>query len=241
MANQVGRNVLTGVVAITAAIGGAMGVSRAMHARTTGASVAAGMNVPSTQQDRFARIIDQEMSPLLNDPRFEQELQRRAGPGASQDRAREIGAELTQRGILRLTPEDLGEFTRLRLALAQRNEAVCATLWTGHGDNSQVAVALSQLDDNDLHQWLRLSTRAAVLELNGRAPVIPDQSALADGLHAITAAVQGEERTTLDTAIAAGTAAPPATGCAAIRIILREAQRLEPGLRDRFLRALSAV
>lgn len=240
MANTGNRNHLVGVIVLTALLGMTMKAVREMHSEPTGASVAAGMSVPCAQQERVGQIIDEEMRPLLHDPRFVFELERQGGANAPPERDRQIAAGLTARGVLRLQSADLEDFTRLRLMMATRSEAVCAGIWSGRVDNTEVATAISQLGDDDLHKWVRISTRAAQLELGATVPVQIDASAFDEGLDAIAASVEPNDRAALAAARAAGGSATPLQGCAAIRIILREAPRLEPGLRDRFLRALSS-
>ncbi len=232
--------VITVIAAAVGAVGGSVALRGIRHSQTSGRAVAAGMNVPMGQQDRFGRIIEEEMGPLMRDPRFEQELQRRAGPGADQARARAVGAQLTAQGLNRLAPADLDTFTQLRLQLATNSEAVCAGLWSGHTDGAAIAASLARLNDPDLHMWLRLSARAASLELGANGPVQVDQSAIGEALGQISAAATPEDRAAIEAASQAGAAAPPAQGCAAMRAILRGTPQLEPTLRVRFIRALNA-
>ncbi len=235
------QSVLVGLFVVAGAVGGRLALDQFRHRQPSGASIAAGIQVPAAQQDRFGRIIDEEMGPLLRDPRFQQELERRIGPRGTQEQARALGQQLTARGIGRLPLEGLDGMNRLRSILATNSEPVCVGLWTGNPPQSAVASALASLPDDDLRLWMRLSTQAARMELGSPTPAVPDTDALRNGLQQIQALVPEADRETFAATMAAGTSATPAQGCSAMRAILALTPRLEPALRERFLRAFAAM
>src|SRR5690349_21177096 len=101
---------------------------------------------------------------------------------------------------------------------------VCSGLWTGDLDMAAMAGALSQLGDDDLRSWMRISARAGVLELESTDPVVHDELAAAEGLDAIGATLSESDRGVYDATLEAGVDADDASGCRTLLWMLRGAQ-----------------
>jgi len=189
-------------------------------------------------------ILRSEMKSFQSHPALKKQLKEIASQGLSSvevnSRSRRLGQDLVRRGIPRLSSQDLDEWNRIRIMMAERSDAMCAGLWSGTLTPDGVDSGLSTLGEPDLRAWLQVSSRAGILELEFASPVPVDPDALEEGLRAIALALPESERIRLAEVIQQGTAAKAVDACYATRVLLPGAQRLEPRLRERFLRALAS-
>lgn len=192
----------------------------------------------------FEEIFQSEMQGFQSHPRLKAMMADVAAQTTTNAEARtrgqELGQELVRKGIPRLTPEDLDEWNRIRLLLAQSSEAMCAALWSGRLDQGLLISALSSLPQRDSRAWFRLSSRAAILELESSSPIPADSTAVLEGLEVIVRTLAPSDREHFLETLDKGVDAPPGDGCAAARTLMTGARQLPPAQRARFLRALAS-
>jgi len=192
----------------------------------------------------FEEVFQSEIQDFQSHPRFKAMLADVAAETRTSAEARirgqELGQELVRKGIPRLPPQDLDEWNRIRLLLAQDSEATCAALWSGSLDQGRLISALSSLPERDSRAWFRLSSRAGILELESVQPISADSAAVLEGLEAIVRTLAPSDREHFLEILGQGVDAAPPDGCAAVRTLMTGAQRLPPAQRGGFLRALAS-
>lgn len=193
---------------------------------------------------RFEEIFQSEMQDFQSHPGLKALMTEVAAQTRTSAEARakgqELGQELVRKGISRLPPQDLDEWNRIRLLLAQGSDAVCAALWSGRLDQDLLVPALSSLPEPDSRAWFRFSSRAGILELESVSPIPADSTAVIEGLDVIAQTLAPPDRQHFLQTLDKGVDVPPADGCAAVRTLMIGAQQLQPALRARFLRALAS-
>lgn len=85
-----------------------------------------------------------------------------------------LGAELSQRGLPRLSEPELVSYATLRSRLLASSDETCAAM-VGSGDLHAAMAAFDALSDDELRAFMRITTHAQSLELaGGPRPVTPE-------------------------------------------------------------------
>lgn len=155
------------------------------------------------------------------------------------------GAQLSARGLARLTSEQLERRARIRLALMDEADVrICAAWSTGTATPDIVVPVLAHADSAALDEWMDLAMAAAAAELRQapeRAAYDEDDVLLLFEL--IGRQLPGSDRKRfwrVVTAVDAGMASD-AAACWLDRTIYRTALSLEPEVRGGALRTLIAI
>lgn len=193
--------------------------------------------------DRIESVMNAEMAPINRNPRYlrrlEEVTRRESSADAKSRAARELGAELSSRGLARLPFGELREWNRLRLALT-RSESLCSSFWRGGATSRDLFLQLAAFSDADLHSWFRVLFLAGQLELDARDAVAIDQNALTEGFVAIRDSLPEHDAELMQRVLEAGPNASTSDSCRVARWTHEGASRLPAGLQERFLRALAA-
>lgn len=118
------------------------------------------------------------MAKRMRDPELDS-LLRAATEGLTYDESKKRGAQLSARGVLRLTREQHLQRVGIlaKVASMPGQEALCAAMWTGRVDEQNFFEALGQLDSTEQSQFARLVRDATLAELRNepRAIIATDE------------------------------------------------------------------
>lgn len=200
---------------------------------------------PSLTRDdrlRIARVIDRSMREVLSDPALDAKLSRAMGaPVRTPVERNQAAHTLSARGISGLPAAQLDEVFAIKLALAKSSPLLCAGMWNGRVEQSEVFVALARLPQPQMERWMSLSAQSITVAMRpGFVPAPEDQPAVDAVISAAEARMDEARRTRFQQTIDQGPDAPPLDGCAAWTALLEAARdSSEPGLRERFYRAMA--
>lgn len=185
---------------------------------------------------RLELYIRQHKDDLFSSPAVREKFK-----GLSRAAAREEGARLSHLGLKRLPSQDLVRWNELKLAMADRSESVCAGFWTGKIDQEQVSQVLNELPQQEMEDWMGLSSKAASLEAEGKpAPSLPADAATR-GFMQVRNGLQEPQRTRFQTAAAAGIKLADPEACWTMKTLMKAIPEMPDAARDEFLRALASI
>lgn len=142
----------------------------------------------------MAEISNPYLEALELNPRFKERFQ-----GMTPEKARVEAMKLSERGLKRLTTEDLLLRARiLNHILENSDERTCAAITRG-GDESkpyQLKV-LESLPDDMLKDWMGLTVRAVQAELNGGLYVLPTDSEVQAGFMELAESLSAKDKSAL--------------------------------------------
>jgi hypothetical protein len=238
-ANWATRAAITGGV-VAASVG--IGVFRRTAAENQ--LIAAVPAHPSLTRDdrlRIARAIERSMGAILSDPTLDAQMSRAVGAPVRTPAERNRAAHtLSARGISGLPSAQLNEVFAMKLALAQASPLLCAGMWNGRVDQSEIFAALARLPQRQMERWMQLSSDSIRVALRPGF-VVPneDQPAIDAVISAAAARMDEPRRTRFQQTIDQGPEAPPLEGCSAWTALLEAARDSEPALRERFYRTMA--
>ena len=190
----------------------------------------------NSHKTRLRRILDAHSAQLAQHPIWASWI------SAHKSDPKSSFKQLPAKGIRRLAADRLTEWNRLRLVLATASPDVCEQLWTGGVSENALFNALAAIPESDAIGWFALSREAGALEIQqSRLPEI-DDDAIADGIKVIASELKNQhERERYSTLIVRGENLRGPEACEALKGTLTGAITMPPPLRERFLRALSAI
>ncbi|HEX2871225.1 MAG TPA: hypothetical protein VHP33_08215 [Polyangiaceae bacterium] len=182
---------------------------------------------------RFDDALDRALSPVVQASGLGREL-----GSMTSSQARILSRDLARRSVVYLGARDLEEWGATRARVARASKAACARLWKG-GDDSFFGPAVAQLGPESLEQYTRLLGRALALRLEQKAPPPTVTGVLARGLTAIAEQLPDDARAKFE-ADAKRSDVSDERACELFLTLSSGAEKLEPGLRVEFYRALAA-
>lgn len=196
-----------------------------------------------TREDRLrvARAIERSMGAVLSDPTLDAQMARAVGAPVRTPAERNRAAHtLSARGISGLPSAQINEVFALKLALARSSPLLCAGMWNGRVDQSEIFAALARLPQPQMERWMQLSSDSVRVALRPGF-VVPneDQPAIDAVISAAAARMDEQRRTRFQQTIDQGPEAPPLEGCSAWTALLEAARDSEPALRERFYRTMA--
>ncbi|MFO0562974.1 MAG: hypothetical protein U0269_33445 [Polyangiales bacterium] len=205
------------------------------------ASVPAHPSLTRDDRLRIARAIERSMGAILSDPTLDAQMSRALGAPLRTPAERNRAAQtLSARGISGLAVAQLSEVFAVKLALARSSPLVCAGMWNGRVDQSEVFAALARLPQPQMERWMQLSADSVRVALRpGFVVANEDQSAIDAVISAAAARMDEPRRTRFQQTIDQGPEAPPLEGCSAWTALLEAARDSEPALRERFYRTMA--
>lgn len=233
--------VVGGLISIVISVGTAAYVRNKLHDDALLQLVPTHPSLSRDDRLRLGRAIDANVGEFGRDPTLDAQLTRVVGfsvhDAASRNRA---GQVVGARGVTALSAAQLDEVFAIKLALARSSPALCAGMWNGRGDQSEVYAGLARLPDAQMRRWMELSVigmRAAIRP--GFALPPEDTEALSLVVTHAAERLQGEQRTRFQRAVDQGPQAPPLEGCATWIDLLDAARQEAPALRERFYRTMA--
>jgi hypothetical protein len=190
---------------------------------------------------RIAQAMRRSMSVLPSGSELDAQLARAlAMPVRTEAERNRAVRTLSARGISALSLAQLDEVYAIKLALARSSPIVCAGMWNGRADPSELYVALARLPQAQMERWMQLSTEGLRLALRpGLSVPNEDQAAIEAVIEAAAARMDETQRTRFQQTIDQGPEAPPLDGCFAWTALLEAARDSEPALRERFYRTMA--
>ena len=162
--------------------------------------------------------------------------------GKSPAEASALTQEQSHAGLKRLSPEDLLLWNRLRLAIAERNPALCARFWSGGGPPPNALLdTLNQMDQAEVDGFIGVSLRATVAEVENRPFEAPRPAAFRTAMPKIKEGLAAAEVHRLDRVLGQGVSAPADDACWAVKVFMRDSSRLTATERDGFLRFIASL
>ena len=245
---------IVAVVSVAAAVGAYVGIKegiKAFQARKAKQTATAGWGLEPAARDRIFTVLEREMKPLLEHPRFKayqkQELAaaKAKGTATKVDElafSKELGRMVVARGVPRLPDADISAFHGLKKKMVFASKRMCPCFWDPSTcTDADIMDGLSRLSVQELEIWSRMSAAAAFAEVDATAPFPETQDDFQAGLTAIAERLPASKRARFDAIIGGsdGTAASKADQCFAIQSMFTGADALPPADRIRFARALA--
>jgi len=187
---------------------------------------------PSPVASAYEEALDRALAPVM----AQREVQAKLG-AASAGQARLLARQFAASSIQYLGPRDLELWQSVRLAVARASPDACARLWKG-GSTEFLGPAIVGLGDETLDAYTEMLGRALALRLERKPPPEPAAGAVEHGLAAISAELAPGERAAFDTDVKRRDLSD-ARACELFLDVSTGAQKLEPGARTDFLRALA--
>jgi len=165
--------------------------------------------------------------------------------GETVDRTKEeawLKDRISIRGVPRLGDQDLTDFHALRKRMIFSSDRTCACAW----DNSRCSMAdmmegLARLSEEELARFSRLTSRAAILEVQALAPLPSPEAEMQAGLKVILDGLPPPDQERLLRTFDDPKGAPPAEQCFTVRTIFTGAESLDESAYVRFVRAFLTV
>lgn len=237
----VGLGIAGAVISLGISVGTAVVVRARLQENALLSLVPAHPSLTREDRLRVGRVINATVGEFGRDPSLDAQLTRAVGftvnDHASRNRA---GQLLGARGVTTLSAAQLDEVFAMKLALARSSPVLCAGMWNGRAEQSEVYAALARLPDAQLQRWMTLSMtgmRAAIRPGFTLPPEDTDALSLV-----VTHAVERlpvEQRTRFLRAVDQGPQALPLEGCATWIDLLESSRHEEPALRERFYRTMA--
>ncbi len=187
---------------------------------------------PRASPSSYDEALDRALEPVLAG----RELGAKLG-AASPAQVRLVAREAAQTSIRYLAPRDLELWQEVRLRVARSSRAACSRLWQG-GSTDFFGPAVAALGDEPLRQYTEMLGRGLALRLERKPPPEPSAGALERGLDAI-ANLQPEPGRARFRADLSRRDLDDARACELFLAVSTGTERLEPGARTDFLRALA--
>jgi hypothetical protein len=185
---------------------------------------------------RFDDVLDRALAPVV----AESELRRQMGTLTSAQ-ARLVARDLAQRSIPYLGGRDLELWAATRAQVARASKPACARLWKG-GDEAFLGPAIAELGPEALEAYVQMLARALALRLERQrvAPPSPREPALTieRGFAAIAQTLPADARAAFERD-AKQRDVSDARACELFLTLASGSDKLEPGLRADFYRALA--
>jgi hypothetical protein len=193
-------------------------------------------NITHTPEEDSSDEPTRETKKLLD-----QEFRAVAGPQRQDEvRARMSGTpDLAARGLHRLSARELDELVPIRLRLARLSDPLCRAMWEGGqpSDPDEFMRALITLSDKEKRTWARVTTRAAILEIDQHpapaAELIPREA-----IDESATRLPESRRAAFTSAFDPSSNPPASDGCLALKELMEHASSLPAALRERTYRAL---
>lgn len=191
---------------------------------------------PAAWTERTKDIFVEEVGDLLRSDAFK--TWARAHPEAGQA----AGADLSSRGMARLTDEDMERLRRLKRRLAEKSPALCEAFWTGQAQISMVHQALQEhLSESEVRDWLRINTLATKLELEDRVPARKvKQDDVGTVLLTLAGTMEAAQRDRFINTLQQGESARGQDACKAFLIMADASDVLKPADRSTLARFIVA-
>jgi len=241
------------IVSVAAAVGGYLGMKegfRRHNARKAKQAATAGWGLEPEVRDRIYGVLEREMKPMIDSPRFKDYQKREVaaarargtntdGVGFSKD----LGRMLVARGIVRLPDADMATLHGLKKKMVFASKRVCPCFWDpATCSEADVMDGLAHLSPTELETWSRVSAAAALAELEATTPVRDTQADLMTGMTTIADQLPTNRRQRFDAIVAradATTGPSKADQCFAMQTLFSGADAMPPADRVRFARALA--
>jgi hypothetical protein len=192
---------------------------------------------PGRTLSRFDDELDRALSPVMS----QSDLRGRVGALTS-SQARLVARDLAQRSIPYLGARDLELWAATRARVARHSPPACTHLWKG-GDEAFLGPAVAELGPETLEAYVQMLARALALRLeqaraeHGPAPR-SSSTALERGFATIADQLPPEERARFEVDVKRSDVSDP-RACELFLALADGAEKLEPGLRTDFYRALA--
>lgn len=182
---------------------------------------------------RFDEALDRALSPVME----QAEAQRKLG-AATTHQARLLARELSKRSVPYLGPRDLELWAATRARVARASPRACAQLWKG-GDDAFLGPAIVALGDEALEAYTAMLARGLALRLERKPPPSVAPSSVERGLRTIAEALPEEVRAGFERDVKRADVSDD-RACELFLMLADGAEKLEPGARVDFYRALAA-
>jgi hypothetical protein len=170
---------------------------------------------------RIARLMSEEMQPLLESAGFKQRMQ-----GLSQSDANALAFKLSAEGLLRLSDQQL--ISRAHLlseAISLADEETCAAQLRGPTPE-QAQQLLANLSDASLREWSKLSAEASAASLRDAPRLSPDQAGIQEAFRSILVSLPEAEASRLANALGRPAALDSVDACWTARTIYQSFVKL---------------
>ncbi len=162
--------------------------------------------------------------------------------GMNAGEAHAFTMQKTKQGLKRLSFEELKTWNSIRIEMAKVNPIMCAIFWTGKGITSEVIEkTLSSLNETDALNFIRISLKAAILEIEQAPYEIPPADTIQTALKNIAAGLNKEDGERFGAVLISGVNATNEDGCWAIMLMLKGSESMKDPDREQFLRAMASL
>jgi len=191
-------------------------------------------NRPEPAASRFDEALDHAVAPVMQ----QTELPKKLGAVTS-TQARLLSRELAERSVPYLGPRDLELWAATRLSVARASKAACARLWKG-GDDALLRSAIGELGPEPLDTYTQMLARGLALRLErkpgpGLVPGVIDR-----GFAVIAEQLPPDARSQFQADVHRSDVSDE-RACQLFLTLGNGAEKLEPGLRVDFYRALAGA
>jgi hypothetical protein len=170
---------------------------------------------------RIARVMSEQMMPLLESPAFQQRIE-----GLNQSEVNALAFKLSSDGLLRLSDDQLiARAHLLNEAISLADEETCAAQLLGPTPE-QAQQLLANLPDESLREWSKLSADASAASLRDAQRISPDPSQAQEAFRRILASLPEGDAERLANALGDPTALDPGDACWTSRTIFQSFAKL---------------
>lgn len=144
--------------------------------------------------------------------------------------------DLANKGTSRLPNQELLSWIELKIKMAENDSIYCAAMWSGSVTQQIQLGALNSLEDKDLVEVMRIRSKAASLEFVKKKSKPIETNGFEKGLNVIFAELSDVEKVKFERASSQGAQANESLSCWAVLIMLKNAEKLNSGLKFDYIR-----
>lgn len=131
--------------------------------------------------------------------------------------------QLVQKGLARLSDEDLIIWNQTRFIMANNSKPLCSALWNGNYQGINFVEILRTLNANQLELWLQVSATSLEAELGESSSNPPDENKLKVAISNFNASLNESETKKAQLVFAQGLSANPAEACWLMQSLMKYA------------------
>tara|TARA_R110000868_G_scaffold132380_2_gene343125 strand:+ start:52814 stop:53581 length:768 start_codon:yes stop_codon:yes gene_type:complete len=137
-----------------------------------------------------------------------------------EDMSMETTQRLTQKGLARLTDEQVKKWNESRLMLANKSLPLCSALWDGDFSNVDYVEIMRGLDEKQLADWVEISAAALEAELAESIVSSPNNDQLQTAMQRFNESFSEKDKQRAQLTFAKGLGASKDDGCWLMKSIM---------------------
>lgn len=142
----------------------------------------------------------------------------------SEDMSLKTAQQFTQKGLARLSNDQLVIWNAARLNMANKSPALCSALWDGDFSNVNFTEVMRSLEEHELEDWIKVSAASLEAELAETSPNPPDNELLQATIESFNNNLSEDDKQRAQLTFAKGAGANKDDGCWLMRSIMTYAE-----------------